>query len=184
MRSARAATSSPAGVSRLRARPSRTNRVRPSSSSRSRICLLTPGWDVCRAWAAVVTLRPFCTTAARYRSCCSFTAVRSLVELQLDVDAGRQLELHERINRFVGRVDDVHDALVRAQLELVARVLVGVRRNEQREALHLGRQRHRTLDRGARALGGLDDLLGGSVDKAMDNSLETDADVQIGHVSL
>jgi hypothetical protein len=61
-----------AGVRRLSARPSRTNSVRPSSSSSRRICLLTPGWEVCSAWAAVVTLRPFCTTAARYRSCCSF----------------------------------------------------------------------------------------------------------------
>src|SRR6187431_1183147 len=119
MRSARAATSSPAGVRRLRARPSRTNSVRPSSSSSKRICLLTPGWDVCSAWAAVVTLRPFCTTAARYRSCCSFTAVRSSVQLQLDVDAGREFELHERVHRLIGRVDDVHDALVGAQLELV-----------------------------------------------------------------
>src|SRR5215510_7080329 len=129
MRSARAATSSPAGVRRLRARPSRTNSVRPSSSSSRRICLLTPGWEVCRAWAAVVTLRPFCTTAARYRSCCSFNEVQLLlVQLELDVDAGRQFELHERVNRLIRRVDDVHDALVRAQLVLVARVLVTVRR--------------------------------------------------------
>src|SRR6187551_1428928 len=139
MRSARAATSSPAGVRRLRARPSRTNSVRPSSSSSRRICLLTPGCEVCRAWAAVVTLRPFCTTAAKYRSCCSFNRISAaeltflLVQLELHVDAGRQFELHERIDRLIRRVDDVHDALVRAQLELVARVLVTVRRDEQRE---------------------------------------------------
>src|SRR5688572_6481903 len=185
MRNARAATSSPAGVRRLSARPSRTNSVRPSSSSSKRICLLTPGWEVCRAWAAVVTLRPFCTTAARYRSCCSFNEVQPCsVELQLDVDAGRKLELHERINRLIRRVDDVHDALVRAQLELVTRILVAVRRDQQRELFHLGRQRHRTLDRGARALGGLDDFLGGSVDEAMVECLEANADVLICHFEV
>ena len=54
------------------------------------------------------------------------------VQLDLHVDAGRQLELHQRIHRLVGRIHDVHEALVGAQLELVARVLVGVRRDEQR----------------------------------------------------
>src|SRR5262245_62708861 len=116
MRSARAATSSPAGVRRLSARPSRTKRVRPSSSSRSRICLLTPGCEVCSACAAVVTLRPFWTTAAKYRSCCSFNEAsaalfESLVQLELHVDAGRQLELHQRVDGLIRRVDDVHDAL-------------------------------------------------------------------------
>jgi len=49
------------------------------------------------------------------------------VQLDLYVDARRQLELHERVHRLVGRVHDIHEALVRAQLELVTRVLVGVR---------------------------------------------------------
>src|SRR5688500_8379208 len=104
-----------------------------------------------------------------------------LVQLELNVDTGGKLELHERIDRLIRRVDDVHDAFVRAQLELVARVLVTVRRYQQREFFHLGRQRHRALDRGARALGRLDDFLGGSVDEAMVESFEADADVLVGH---
>src|SRR5262249_6063663 len=59
-----------------------------------------------------------------------------------------------------------------------------VRRDEHREALHLGGQRHGTLDRGAGALGGLDDLACGRVDQAMVERLQADADVLIGHCVL
>ena len=45
------------------------------------------------------------------------------------VAPGRKIELHERIHRLVGGVQNVHQALVRAQLKLVARVLVTVRRD-------------------------------------------------------
>src|SRR5579864_175028 len=106
---------------------------------------------------------------------------RRSVQLDLNVDAGGQLELHECVHRLVGGVHDVHEALVGAQLELVARVLVGVRRDEHREALHLGRQRHRALHGRTGALRGLDDLACGRVDQAMVERLQADADVLIRH---
>ena len=51
---------------------SRTKIWKPSSSSRSLICLLTPGWEVCSFWAAAVMFSPLWATAARYRNWCNF----------------------------------------------------------------------------------------------------------------
>ena len=52
--------------------------------------------------------------------------------LDLDVDARRQIELHQRVERLLGRLEDVEQALVRADLELLARLLVDVRRRGAR----------------------------------------------------
>src|SRR5262249_31215559 len=54
-------------------------------------------------------------------------AVRSS-ELDLDVDAGRQVQPHQRVDGLRRGIDDVDQALVRAHLEVLARVLVLVRR--------------------------------------------------------
>src|SRR5512137_1516630 len=40
--------------------------------------------------------------------------------LDLDVDAGRQVELHQRVHRLRGWLEDVDQALVCADLELLA----------------------------------------------------------------
>ena len=102
-----------------------------------------------------------------------------LVQLDLNVDAGRQLELHERVDRLVGRVDDVHETLVRAQLVLVARVLVDVRRDQHRETLHLGRQRHGTLHGRTGTLRRIHDFARRRVDQAVIERLQADANVLI-----
>jgi len=44
-------------------------------------------------------------------------------KLNLDVDAGGELQAHERVHRLRGRVEDADQALVRADLELLPRVL-------------------------------------------------------------
>lgn len=49
-----------------------------------------------------------------------------LLDLDFHVDAGGQVQLHERIDGFVRRIDDVHQSLVGADLKLVARGLVDV----------------------------------------------------------
>ena len=46
------------------------------------------------------------------------------IQLDLDVDASCQIELHQRIDSFVGRIDDIHQALVRPDLVLISRILV------------------------------------------------------------
>src|SRR5688500_19659171 len=43
------------------------------------------------------------------------------LELDLHVHSCGQIELHERVDGLVGGLDDVHQAQVRADLELVAR---------------------------------------------------------------
>src|SRR5438552_10077497 len=46
------------------------------------------------------------------------------LELDLDVDACRKIELHQCIDRLRRRVDDVEQPLVRSHLELLAALLV------------------------------------------------------------
>src|SRR6516225_9577969 len=106
---------------------------------------------------------------------------RRSIQLDLHVHARGKLELHEGVHRLVGGIDDVHESLVGAQLELITRVLVGMRRDEHGEALHLGRQRHRPLDGRAGALGRLHDLARRAVDQAMIERLQADTDVLVCH---
>src|SRR5262245_22525386 len=77
-------------------------------------------------------------------------------ELDLDVDTRGEVELHQRVHRLGRGVDDVEKPLVGADLELLAALLVDVRRPIDREALDPVRQRDRTADAGARALGRAD----------------------------
>src|SRR6218665_943854 len=109
------------------------------------------------------------------------TALLRLLQLDFYVDAGRQVELHQGVNRLVGRVDDVHQTLVRADLELVARGLVDVRRTQDVETLHAGRQGHRALDDRASALGGFHDFQSRLVDQLVVERLQADADLLLLH---
>src|SRR6185503_15185964 len=65
-------------------------------------------------------------------------------ELDLDVDTSSEVELHQRVHGLRRRIDDVEKALVGAHLELLAALLVDVRRAVHREFLDLGRQRNRS----------------------------------------
>ena len=48
------------------------------------------------------------------------------MQFNFDVDSSWQVQLHQRIDSLVGRIDDVHQAHVCANFELVARSLVDV----------------------------------------------------------
>ena len=50
-------------------------------------------------------------------------------KLDLDVHAGRQVELHQRVHGLRGGVDDVEQTLMRPDFELFAAFLVDMRRN-------------------------------------------------------
>src|SRR3546814_13856681 len=107
-------------------------------------------------------------------------------QFDLDVDASRELELHQRVHGLVVGVDDVEHALVRAGFVLVASVLVDVRRRQDGVALDFGRQRDRAAHLRAGPLGRFDDLAGRTVDQAMIDRLEPDPDLlvrQIGRAS-
>src|SRR5712691_3926892 len=101
-------------------------------------------------------------SAAAGSACSSFSTFSSAIsvplELDLDVDAGRKVELHQRVDGLLRWVVDVDEPLVRADLELLARVLVNERALDDRELLDTRGQRDRTGDRRPRPLRGLDDL--------------------------
>src|SRR5699024_682374 len=89
----------------------------------------------------------------------SAASTRTLAEsLDVDVDAGRQVDAHQRVDRLRRRVEDVQQPLVGAHLEVLARVLVLVRRADDAVDVLLGGQRHRPDDAGAGTGHRLDDL--------------------------
>src|SRR5262245_11413918 len=76
--------------------------------------------------------------------CLAISCVTS--ELDLDVDAGREVETHERVDGLRRGVEDVDEALVGTHLEVLARVLVLVRRLDDDVHVLLSGQRHRACD--------------------------------------
>jgi len=69
-----------------------------------------------------------------------------LLQFDFNIHASRQIQLHQRINRLVSRVDNVHQTLVSTDFKLVARSLVDVRRTQHVKTLDTGRQWHRSLE--------------------------------------
>src|ERR1700760_1762025 len=59
---------------------------------------------------------------------CLSVVIASTALLDVHVDAGRQVDAHERVDRLGRRVEDVDEPLVRAHLEVLAAVLVLVPR--------------------------------------------------------
>src|SRR3954469_8183750 len=113
--------------------------------------------------------------------------LRSIVmvpsELDLDVDAGRQVEPHQGVDGLRGGVDDVDEALVGAHLEVLAAVLVLVRRPDNHVDVLLRRQRHRAGDSRARTGDRVNDLARRGVDHLVVVGLEPDADLLSRHSS-
>src|SRR5260221_7490585 len=103
------------------------------------------------------------------------------LELDLDTDAGGEIELHQRVHRLRRRIDDVEHALMGPDLKLLARLLVDVRRTQNGEFLDLGRQRDRTAYARAGTLGRADDLAGRLVEHAMIVRPQADPDILAVH---
>src|ERR1035441_10157983 len=114
---------------------------------------------------------------------CLLMSVRSS-ELDLDVDARRQVETHQRVHRLRRRVEDVDQPLVRPHLEVLTRVLVLVRRADDAVHVLLGRQRHRASHPRAGTRHGIDDLPRRAVDDLVVICLEPDADLLSRHGGL
>src|SRR3954466_10690591 len=112
------------------------------------------------------------------------TVISAASELDLDVDAGREVEAHQRVHGLRGGIDDVDQALVRAHLEVLARVLVLVGRADDAVHVLLGRQGHRTGHLGTGAGDGVHDLARRGVDHLVVIGLEPDADLLSRHRSL
>ena len=69
--------------------------------------------------------------------------VETRLQLDLDVNAGGELQAHESLDRLVGRLQNVDQTLVRAGLELLTAVLVLVDSAQDRDDLLVGGQRDR-----------------------------------------
>src|SRR5262245_3177814 len=108
------------------------------------------------------------------------TSAMSL-QLDLDVDAGRQVQALQLLDRLRRGVDDVDEPLVREHLEVLAAVLVLVRRADDRVDRPLGGQRHGSHDLGAGARHVLDDLSSRDVQHPVVVGPELDADPGSGH---
>src|SRR4051812_27799543 len=106
----------------------------------------------------------------------STSAESAGLDLDLDVDARRQLDALQAVNGLGVRIDDVDEALVDAHLEVLARVLVDVRATDDRVAVLVGGQRNGTTDRCAGARDRLDDLASRLVDDLVVECLEANAD--------
>src|ERR1700712_3559458 len=102
-------------------------------------------------------------------------------ELDLDVDAGGKVESHQRVDGLRRGVDDVDEALVRAHLEVLAGVLVLVRRADDAVDVLLRRQRHRASHLRARPGHRVHDLPRRGVDHLVVIGLEPDADLLSRH---
>src|ERR687895_210937 len=102
----------------------------------------------------------------------------ALHQLDLDVDArGKVVEPLERVDRLRRWLEDVDQPLVRADLEVLARVLVLERAADHAVDVLLGGQRHRPRDARARAHGRVHDLLGGRLDRRVVVGLQPDTDL-------
>src|SRR3954452_3223364 len=102
-------------------------------------------------------------------------------ELDLDVDAGREMvQALEGVDGLGSRLEDVDQALVRTDLEVLLRVLVLEGGADDAVDVLLRRQGHGTGDRRAGALGGLHDLLRRGLDRRGVVRLQADADLVLG----
>src|SRR6185437_7881554 len=104
------------------------------------------------------------------------------LELDLDVDAGGQIELHQGIDGLRGRIDNVEKALVGAHLELLAALLVDMRRTVDGEFLDAGRQRNGSANLRTGALRRVHDLTGRRIENPMVERLETYANILAVHL--
>src|SRR4051794_40869422 len=127
---------------------------------------------------------PACCVAAMCpRELCADAQRSAGLDLDLDVDAGGELDALQRVDRLGVRVDDVDQPLVDAHLEVLAGVLVDVRAADDGVAVLRRRQRDRSAHRGVGAGHRLDDLLRRLVDDLVVERLETDAD-RLSHGDL
>src|SRR5579863_2775568 len=96
--------------------------------------------------------------------------------LDLNIHAGRQIQLGQRIHRPRRRRIDVQQPLVRMQLELLTSLLIDVRRTKYREDLLTRRQRNWTRDHRAGTTDGFNDLFGGFIHQIVIVRLQFDSD--------
>src|SRR5690606_2540014 len=107
-----------------------------------------------------------------------------LAEADLHFHASRKVELHQRVDGLVRRLNDVQHTLMGTNFILVARVFVDVRRNQHSVPLLAGRQRNRTTHLSHSTFRGFHDFLRGLIDRAMVKSVQPNTDLLVLHFDL
>src|ERR1041385_1805426 len=106
----------------------------------------------------------------------SLLTVNRLLYFDFYVHTRWQIELRQRVYRLRAAVEDVDHTLVCLELELLARLLVDVRRTEHRPALRLRRERNRSRHLCPRLFRRTNDVGGSLIDHCVIEGLETNAD--------
>ena len=94
-----------------------------------------------------------CTSAS------SALANLTVLDLDFDVDTGRQLDALQAVDGLSIWLDDVDNALMNAHLKVLSRVFVDVWPTDHRVTVFVRRQRDRAANRRVGASNSLDDLL-------------------------
>src|ERR1041385_3334514 len=102
---------------------------------------------------------------------------RPLGQLNLDVDARGEIELHQSVDRLRGRLHDVEQPLVRPHLELLARLFVDVRRPVDGELLDTRRKGDTTADNSTRTARRVGDVASSLIVTSMIERLQANPDV-------
>src|ERR1700734_28291 len=103
--------------------------------------------------------------------------------LNLNIPAGRKIELHQRIDGLLGGLENIDQPLMGADLEGLARFLVDVRGTQHAVLVLHGRQRNGPCDLRAGALRRLDDFTGGGIEYAIVVSLKPNANSLSYHLN-
>src|SRR5690625_5631774 len=103
--------------------------------------------------------------------------------LDLDVNAWRQFQPHQRIQRLFSRLYNINKSLVRTHFELLSRALIYVRTAQYRKPGDLRRKRNRTGHLCPGAFNRFDDLGGRTVEQGVIRSEEHTSELQSrGHL--
>src|SRR5215207_5274738 len=105
-----------------------------------------------------------------------------LGQLDLYVYACCEIELHQRVDRLRRGLHDVEQPLVRPHLELLARLLVDVRRAVDGELLDARREGNGSADESTGAARRVGDVASRLVEHSMIESLQANPDVLRFHV--
>src|SRR6476661_5734667 len=105
-----------------------------------------------------------------------------LSQFDLNVDAGSEIELHQRVHRLRRGLHDVEQPLVGPHLELLARLLVDVRRTVDGELLDTRRKGNGTANESTRAARRIGDVASRLVEHSMIERLQANPDILRFHV--
>ena len=89
--------------------------------------------------------------------------------------------MHERVHRLRRGLEDIDQALVGPHFEMLAALLVDVRRAQHANPIDLGRQRNGAADERAGALGRIDDALGGLIEDRVIVGFQPDTNFLLRH---